>query len=121
MDVLGHEDVGGNAETLLFAGLFEDLLEGVFCFFGVEEGLALYSPRFVKGGRRGGAVFCGVVRVKRRGLGGAGGLHPTLRRSAKDGAPGVFGLVRVERRFLSWWRVEKAGNWWCWRFASHPS
>ncbi len=26
------------------------------------------------------------------GLGGAGGLHPTLRRSAKDGAPGHFGL-----------------------------
>src|SRR6266567_328953 len=54
-----------------------------------------------KARRMGHPGFCGGVSVKRRGLGGAGGLHPTLRRSAKDGAPEVFGLVRVERRFLS--------------------
>ena len=27
MDVLGHKDVGGYSEALLFAGLFEDLLD----------------------------------------------------------------------------------------------
>ena len=43
MDVLGHEDVGGYAEALLFAGLFEDLLDCVFCRWGVEEGLALVA------------------------------------------------------------------------------
>jgi hypothetical protein len=39
----GWDDVGGDAEALLFAGLFEDLLDGVFCFFGVEGGLALVT------------------------------------------------------------------------------
>ena len=43
MDVLGHEDVRGYAEALLIAGLFEDLLEGFFCFVGAEEGLALVT------------------------------------------------------------------------------
>jgi hypothetical protein len=59
-------------------------------------------------------------------LGGAGGLRPTLRNGAKDGAPGFLGLVRLEglvvvaayvppfataRRmghpgFWGWWRLE---------------
>lgn len=43
MDVLGHENVGGYAEVLLFAGLFEDLLDCIFCFSGVEEGLTLVA------------------------------------------------------------------------------
>lgn len=43
MDVLRHEDVGGYTETLLPAGLFEDLLNGVFCCGGVEEGLTLVA------------------------------------------------------------------------------
>jgi cell division protein FtsQ len=33
-----------------------------------------------------------AVESGEAGLGGAGGLHPTLRRGAKDGAPGHFGL-----------------------------
>ncbi len=45
------------------------------------------------------------------GLGGAGGLHPTLRKGAKDGAPGL----------LWWGEGEEAWTWWCWRFTSHPS
>jgi hypothetical protein len=34
---------GGYAEALLFAGLFEDLLNRVFCLWGVEEGLTLIA------------------------------------------------------------------------------
>jgi hypothetical protein len=40
MDVLGHEDVGGDAKALLPSDLFEDGVKSVFCAFGVEEGLA---------------------------------------------------------------------------------
>ncbi len=43
MDVLGHEDVGGDAEALLLASLFEDLLEGVFCGGSLEEGLSVVT------------------------------------------------------------------------------
>ncbi len=82
--MLGHEDVGGNAETLLFAGLFEDLLEGVFCFFGVEEGLALVTTEGDE------VELVGLLEAfEARWHGGARSLHPTLRGGAKDGAPGV--------------------------------
>src|SRR5258705_11226556 len=53
----------------------------------------IYIPPFAEARRMGHPGFCGWLGVERRGLGGAGGLHPTLRRSAKDGAPGLFGLV----------------------------
>jgi hypothetical protein len=39
MDVLGHEDVGGDAEALLSSDLFKDRVECVFCVVGGEEGL----------------------------------------------------------------------------------
>jgi hypothetical protein len=35
-----------------------------------------------------------TVRPKEKRAGGASGLHPTLRRSAKDGAPEALGLVK---------------------------
>ena len=38
MDVLRHKDVGRNAELLLLTGLFEDLLDDVFCGVTFEEG-----------------------------------------------------------------------------------
>src|SRR5258705_12068810 len=92
MDVLGHEDVGGQAEALLFAGLFEDLLEGVFCFFGAEEGLALVTTEGDEV-----ELLRLLEALQARWHGGASSLHPTLRRSAKDGAPGV---LWVDRRFM---------------------
>jgi hypothetical protein len=36
-------------------------------------------------------IPCGLGRVK---SGGASGLHPTLRKGAKDGAPEALGLVK---------------------------
>src|ERR1700716_3701748 len=83
MDVLGHEDVGGQAEVLLFAGLFEDLLDGVFCFFCVKEGLALVTTEGDE------VELVGLLEAfQARWHGGASSLHPTLRKGAKDGAPG---------------------------------
>jgi hypothetical protein len=35
-----------------------------------------------------------------RWLGGAGGLHPTLRKGAKDGAPGLFGWSALPEEAL---------------------
>jgi hypothetical protein len=40
VDALGHEDVGRDTQALLFAGLFEDSLGGVFGGVALEEGLA---------------------------------------------------------------------------------
>ena len=73
--MLGHEDVRGYAEALLFAGLFEDLLDGVFCFFGVEEGLALVTTEGDE------VELVGLLETfEARWHGGAGSLHPTLRK-----------------------------------------
>ena len=44
--VLGHQDVGDDAETLFCAGLLEDLFEGVFRFRSGEEG---FSPVATEG------------------------------------------------------------------------
>jgi hypothetical protein len=75
MDVLGHENVGGYAEALLFAGLFEDLLDGVFCFFGAEEGLALVTTEGDE------VELVGLLEAFQAGWhGGASSLHPTLRK-----------------------------------------
>src|SRR5882724_7629884 len=88
MDVLGYEDVGGYAEALLFAGLFEDLLYGVFCGGSLEEGLPFVTTE-------GDDVeLVGLLETfEARWHGGASSLHPTLRRSAKDGAPGILWLA----------------------------
>lgn len=40
MNVFGHEDVSRDTEFLFLTDFFEDLLGGVFCGFGFEEGLA---------------------------------------------------------------------------------
>src|SRR5882724_8725712 len=139
MDVLGYEDVGGYAEALLFAGLFEDLLYGVFCGGSLEEGLPFVTTE-------GDDVeLVGLLETfEARWHGGASSLHPTLRRSAKDGAPGVLWLAESgkgvdlvglavyippfakARRmghpgFWGGLSGEKAWTWWCWRFTSHPS
>jgi hypothetical protein len=50
MNVLGHKDVGGYSDALLFSGLFEDLLDYIFCFVGVEQGLTLVTTEGDKGG-----------------------------------------------------------------------
>jgi len=103
--VLGHEDVGGYAESLLFAGLFEDLLDGVFCFFGVEERLTFVTTEGDE------VKLVGLVEAFEAGWhGDSSSLHPTLRKGAKDGAPGVLWLVGGGRRDLAGWR-----------FTSHPS
>jgi hypothetical protein len=47
-------------------------------------------PTLRKGAKDGHPGICGLLRVERRGLGGAGGLRSTLRKGAKDGAPGGF-------------------------------
>jgi hypothetical protein len=93
MDMLGHHDVGGYAESLLFTGLFKDLLDGVFCFFGVEEGLAFVTTEGDE------VKLVGLVEASEaRWHGGSSSLHPTLRKGAKDGAPGLFWLVRPSGR-----------------------
>jgi hypothetical protein len=75
MDVLWHENVGGYAKALLFAGLLEDLLDGVFCFFGVEEGLALVTTEGDE------VELLGLLEtLQARWHGGASSLHPTLRK-----------------------------------------
>ena len=82
MDVLGHEDVGGDVETLLFAGFFEDLLESVFRSGGLEEGLSVVTTEGDE------VKLVGLLEAfEARWHGGASSLHPTLRRGAKDGAP----------------------------------
>src|SRR5205823_1217111 len=102
MDVLGHKDVGGYAESVLFTGFFEDLLDGVFWFFGMEEGLTFVTAEGDE------VKLVGLVETSEaRWHGGSSSLHPTLRRSAKDGAPGLLWLVEGE----------VVG----WRFTSHPS
>jgi hypothetical protein len=79
--VLGHEDVGGDAETLLFAGLFQDLLDCVFCCVGLEEGLT-----FVTAEGDEVELFGLLVASEAGEHGGASSLRPTLRKEAKDGA-----------------------------------
>jgi hypothetical protein len=102
MDVLGHQDVGGYGESLLFTGLFEDLLDGVFCFCCVEEGLAFVTTECDE------VKLVGLVEASEaRWHGGSSSLHPTLRKSAKDGAPGLLWLVGCGRA------------WWFERFTSH--
>lgn len=88
-DVLGHRDVGGDAELLLATGLFEDLLGDVFCGVGFEEGLAAVTAEGDEV-----EVLCLLVAYEAGGHGGASSLHPTLRKSAKDGAPEGLCLVR---------------------------
>jgi hypothetical protein len=43
MDVLGHQDVGGDTEALLLSGLFEEPLDCVLCLRGAEEVLSLVT------------------------------------------------------------------------------
>ena len=58
---------------LLLTGLFEELLDGVFCFFGVEEGLTFVTTEGDE------VKLVGLVEASEaRWHGGAGGLHPTL-------------------------------------------
>jgi hypothetical protein len=85
MDVFGHEDVGRDTEALLFAGLFEDSLGGVFGGIGLEEGLAEVTAE-------GDEVEVSGLLVTLEALwhGCASSLHPTLRKGAKDGAPELF-------------------------------
>jgi hypothetical protein len=82
VDVLGHEDIGRDTEALLFAGLFEDSLGGVFGGIGLEEGLATVTAE-------GDEVEVSGLEVTLEALwhGCASSLHPTLRKSAKDGPP----------------------------------
>src|ERR1700716_21779 len=90
MDVLGDEDVAGYAEVLLFAGLFEDLLEGVFCFFCVKEGLALVTTEGDE------VELVGLLEAfQARWHGGASSLHPTLRKGAKG-----WGTRAIARRIF---------------------
>ena len=96
MDVLRHQDVGRDAEFLLLTGLFEDLLDAVFCGVGFEEGVSKVTtegdevevPRL-------------LVAPEAGWHGGTSSLHPTLRKSAKDGAPEglwLVGKLRVGHR-----------------------
>jgi hypothetical protein len=89
MDVLGHEDVGRDAELLLLTDLFENLLGDVFCGGSFEEGLSEVTTE-------GDEVEVPhlLVALEAGGYGGASSLHPTLRKSAKDGAPESLWLVR---------------------------
>jgi hypothetical protein len=48
------------------------------------------GPRFAKARKDGAPGFFWVVECGKAGLGGAGGLDPTLRRCAKDGAPDLL-------------------------------
>lgn len=41
MDVFGHEDVGVDIELVGYAGLFEDLFDGLFGVVGGEVGEAV--------------------------------------------------------------------------------
>src|SRR5258705_1473033 len=92
MDVLGHEDVGGQAEALLFAGLFEDLLEGVFCFFRAEEGVALVTTEGDEV-----ELLRLLEALQARWHGGASSLHPTLRRKREGwGTRSFCGWLGVE-------------------------
>jgi hypothetical protein len=51
------------------------LLDGVFCFFGVEEGLALVTTEGDE------VELVGLLETfEARWHGGAGSLHPTLRK-----------------------------------------
>jgi hypothetical protein len=89
VDVLGHDDVGRDAEALLFADLFEDYLSDVFGGVGLQEGLTAVTA---KGDEMEIPSF--LVTFETLWHGCASSLHPTLRKGAKDGAP-----------FL-WWRGE---------------
>jgi hypothetical protein len=87
MDVLGHKDVGGYSEALLLAGLFKDSLDYVFCFNGAEERLTLVTTEGDE------VELLGLLEAfQAGGHGGTSSLHPTLRKSAKDGAPELFGV-----------------------------
>jgi hypothetical protein len=99
MDVLGHKDAGGYSEALLFSGLFEDLLDYIFCFVGVEQGLTLVTTEGDEV-----ELFGLLEAFEAGGHGGTSSLHPTLRRSAKDGAPELFGgWLRVELCDTDFW------------------
>ena len=104
MDVLGHKDVGGYSEALLFAGLFEDLLDYVFCFVGVEQGLTLVTTEGDE------VELIGLLEAfEAGGHGGTSSLHPTLRQVPRRmGHPSFCGGLREE----GWgtpgffWRIE---------------
>ncbi len=99
--MLGHEDVGGYAEALLFTDLFEDLLDCVFCCWGVEEGLALVATEGDE------VELLGLLEAFQAGWhGGTSSLHPTLRKVPRRmGHPSFCGWLGVEgwgtRRFTS--------------------
>jgi hypothetical protein len=59
----------------LFAGLFEDLLDCVFCFVGVEEGLTLVTTEGDEV-----ELFGLLEAFEAGGHGGTSSLHPTLRK-----------------------------------------
>ena len=97
MDVLGHEDVGRDTEALLFAGLFEDSLGGVFGGVGLEEGLAAVTA---EGDEMEVSSF--LVTFEARWHGGASSLHPTLRKKHEGWGTPCFcgGLSSVRQRQL---------------------
>jgi hypothetical protein len=94
-----------------------------------ERWRSVSSPPFTTGTTPVEMTVPGLVRKTKPG--GGRFYNPTLRKGAKDGAPGVFELVESgrlrcaggvyvplsHRRIL----VFAAGLWWCWRFTSHPS
>jgi hypothetical protein len=74
MDVLGHQDVGRDAELLLLTGLFEDLLGDVFGGVGFEEGLPAVTTEGDEV-----EVLSLLVALEAGGHGSASSSHLTLR------------------------------------------
>jgi hypothetical protein len=87
MDVLGHENVGRDTETTLISSLFEDLLDGVFCFFGAEEGLALVTTEGDE------VMLFGLLEAfQAHWQGSTSSLHPTLRKRREGWGTRAFGV-----------------------------
>jgi hypothetical protein len=104
--VLWHEDIGGYAEALLSAGLFEGLFDCVLGFVGVEKGLTLVTAEGDE------VELLGLLEASEAGgHGGMSSLHPTLRKRREGWGTRAFWFVKSVRAahphpsFFGWRRV----------------
>lgn len=86
MDMFGHQDIGGDAEALSLAGLFEEPLDDVFCFGALEERLAFVATEGDE------MKLLGLLEALEAGRHGcASSVHPTLRKRREGWGTRAFG------------------------------